>query len=333
MKFYKLFFILSWMFTSFFGVAQVGKDSLISSSLEPKAPVVGNLETREIFKRKGNFFFYWGYNRSAYTTSDIHFWGDGYDFTIHDVEAKDEPTTTFKTYIGPTSFTVPEYNYRLGYFLNDKTFISIGEDHMKYHIVKQAVRLNGSITYGSNIGNYDNTEVLVGEGRLSGHLRSPGNSGQVHHGGNGGGSISIIDSLPKGFVSNFEHCDGLNDASLEFGRIEQLWISKNTKHALIVTGTIGSGLVIPDSDASVLGQLAYHNQEKKTYHLAGYSFSASIGVQFDFCKHFFLQTKLKGGYINLSDIKTTIGGGKASQHFGFIEPMFVAGYTHPIGKH
>lgn len=329
----KLFYTSMLFFISFSISAQIKKDSLISSPSVLENPAVGNLDTRELFKRKGNFFFYWGYNRSAYTNSDIHFWGDGYDFTIHDVEAKDEPTTTFKTYIGPTSFTVPEYNYRLGYFLNDKTFISIGEDHMKYHIEKQAARLTGSITYGSNIGNYDNTEVLVGEGRLSGHLSKSGNSEQVHHGGHGGGSISIIDSLPRGFVSNFEHCDGLNDASLELGRIEQIWISKNTKHALTVTGTIGTGMVIPDTDAGVLGQQPYHNLDKKTYHLAGYSFSASIGFQFDFFRHLFLQTRLKGGYINLPDIKTTTLSGRASQHFGFIEPMFVVGYSRSFGKH
>ncbi|MEK6614705.1 MAG: hypothetical protein AABZ32_01130 [Bacteroidota bacterium] len=197
---------------------------------------------------------------------------------------------------------------------------------MKYTIRKQATRLTGVITSGYNTGDYDNTEVLVGEGRLS------GNSEQVQHSGHTGGSISIIDSLPKGFVSNFEHCDGLNDVSLEFGRVEQLWIAKNAKHALTVVGTTGAGMVIPDSDADVLGQQPYHNQGKKTYHLAGYSFSASIGFQFDFCKHFFLQTRLKGGYINLPNIKTTIIGGKASQHFSFIEPMLVAGYSFSLGK-
>ncbi|MBI2966347.1 MAG: hypothetical protein HYY40_00850 [Bacteroidetes bacterium] len=288
-------------------LSQHREDSIHSSAPITRYPAIHNPGTAEMFKRKGNFFFYWGYNRAAYTKSDIHFWGDGYDFTITDVTAKDEPTTTVLTYIEPDAFTVPQYNYRLGYFFSDKNFISLGEDHMKYGIEKQATRLTGTITTGENTGTYDNTEVLVGE--------------------EGEGELSIIDSLPKGFVSEFEHCDGLNDAGFEFGRVQQLWISWNRKHVLTVIGTIGPGLVIPDTEAEVLGHNAYHDQDKMTYHLAGYSFSTSIGIQFDFCNHFFLLTRLKGGYMNLPDINTTIEGGTASQHFSFIEPMLVAGYS------
>ena len=314
MKILKLFSFLPLFLFCFSITGQVRKDSIAGVVADPYFASIAKLESREIFKRKGNFFFYWGYNRSAYTKSDIHFSGDGYDFTINDIEAEDHQTTTLKTYIGPTTFTVPQYNYRLGYYINDKTFISLGEDHMKYEIEKQVTRLYGSVESGNNIGDYYNTEVLVGEG-------------------DGGGNSSFIDALPKGFVSEFEHCDGLNDASFELGRIEQLWIAKNSKHALAVIGTIGSGLVIPDTDADVLGHDPYHNKEGKTYHLAGYSFSASIGFEFNFYKNFFLQTRLKGGYINLPDINTTVEGGKANQHFGFLEPMLVVGYTRSFGKH
>lgn len=302
------------LFAAFTATAQFGKDTIPSVASAFNNPT-HNLDTRELFQRKGKFFFYWGYNRAAYTNSDIHFWGDGYDFTIYDVRAKDHPTKEFITYIKPDAFTVPQYNYRLGYYINDKTFVSLGEDHMKYAIRKQTTRLTGSITKGKNIGSYNNTEVLIGE--ESEEDETP----------------SVLDSLPKDFVAEFEHCDGLNDVSLELGRMEQLWIAKSGKHALSVVGTIAAGMVIPDSDADVLGLQAYHNQDKKTYHLAGYSFSASIGFQFDFYKNFFLQTRLKSGYINLPDIKTTLEGGKASQHFSFIEPMLVVGYSRSFGKH
>lgn len=36
---------------------------------------------------KGKFFFFWGGNRGWYSNSDITFTGNGYDFTIKDVEA------------------------------------------------------------------------------------------------------------------------------------------------------------------------------------------------------------------------------------------------------
>ncbi|MFM7666857.1 MAG: hypothetical protein ACKO7D_01555, partial [Bacteroidota bacterium] len=38
---------------------------------------------------KGTGFVYWGYNRSAYTRSTIHFEGAGYDFSLKGVKAKD----------------------------------------------------------------------------------------------------------------------------------------------------------------------------------------------------------------------------------------------------
>src|SRR3972149_8634160 len=129
----KIKLLSAFLFLAFGISAQEKTDSTSVQNL-----LSGNFETRQIFKHKGNFFFYWGYNRSAYTKSDIHFHGDGYHFSISDVEATDSPTKEFITYVKPNTFTIPQYNYRLGYFLTDKVFISLGEDHMKYDIKKQA---------------------------------------------------------------------------------------------------------------------------------------------------------------------------------------------------
>jgi hypothetical protein len=299
--------------------SQIKPDSLEKGRSVTASVSAGTSESRELFQRKGRFFGYWGYNRSAYTKSNIHIWGDGYNFSITDVSAKDDPTTNFSTYVKPNSLSVPENNYRIGYYVSDKFFVSLGIDHMKYAINKQTTRLTGTVSkdnnHGANIGTYNNTEVVVGEGENN-------------------DPASIIDQLPKGFVSGFEHCDGLNDVSVDVGRLEQLWISKNHKMALAVVGALGLGMLVPDSDTDILGYPPKHdmNTGKKAFHLAGYSGSMSFGLQFDFCKNFFLLARLKGGYINLPDINTTTTGGKASQHFGFIEPMMVVGYTHSFSK-
>ena len=71
---------------------------------------------------------------------------------------------------------------------------------------------------------------------------------------------------------------------------------------------------------------------KKAYHLAGYSCSAVLGLEFTFFRNFFLQGRLKGGYMNLPDINTTVVGGKASQHFRFVESALVLGYSYKFGK-
>ncbi len=317
----KLFFCVTTLLMAFTGTAQVRKDS-ISAVPVSLSPAIRNMDTRELFSRKGKFFFFWGYNRAAYSNSDIHFKGDGYNFTITNITAKQEPVGhDFLTYIKPNTFTIPQFNTRIGYYINDKTFISFGTDHMKYSIDKQITRLTGTITKdnnnGKNIGTYNNTEVVVGEN----------SENQTHE-------PSVTDSLKRGFVSEFEHCDGLNDVSVELGRIEQLWISNNRKHALAVTGTVNSGMLVPDTDADVLGYDPRHDMTtgKKAYHIAGYSFSASMGLEFDFYKNFFLLARLKAGYINLPDAYTTVEGGRASQHFNFIEPMLVVGYSRSFGK-
>ena len=40
---------------------------------------------------KGKMFAYWGWNRGHFSTSDITFKGENYNFTLDNVEAKDKP--------------------------------------------------------------------------------------------------------------------------------------------------------------------------------------------------------------------------------------------------
>jgi hypothetical protein len=47
--------------------------------------------------QKGELFMYWGWNRAAFSSSDIQFSGDNYDFILGDVIAHDRQTP-FTTY-------------------------------------------------------------------------------------------------------------------------------------------------------------------------------------------------------------------------------------------
>ena len=68
-----------------------------------------------------------------YSNSDISFKGNNYDFTLFDVEAMDRQSKfDLGLYLNPGTITIPQYNLRIGYYLNDKYDISIGVDHMKY---------------------------------------------------------------------------------------------------------------------------------------------------------------------------------------------------------
>ena len=68
---------------------------------------------------KGKFFVSWGGNRESYSKSDIHFKGDNYDFTIKDATAHDKPKGWHVDYINPTRMTIPQTNFKMGYFISD----------------------------------------------------------------------------------------------------------------------------------------------------------------------------------------------------------------------
>jgi len=60
--------------------------------------------------------------------------------------------------------------------------------------------------------------------------------------------------------------------------------------------------------------------------VAGYGVSAKVGLNLTFFKYFFIQTELKGGYIDMPDIITThTGPDRASQHFFFLQRIIAFG--------
>ena len=99
------------------------------------------------FSHEGKFWISWGYNRAAYANSDIHFKGEGFDFTIYNVRAQDVPEQWDPAvYLNPKALTIPQFNFRAGWFINEKLSFSAGWDHMKYRISRyQRVRISGTI--------------------------------------------------------------------------------------------------------------------------------------------------------------------------------------------
>src|SRR5690606_23366644 len=81
---------------------------------------------------KGTVYGYWGYNRSAYTKSNMRFVGPDYDFTLTKVKAADNPSTDIRQYVNANTITVPQFNARIGYYFKNHWAISLGYDHLKY---------------------------------------------------------------------------------------------------------------------------------------------------------------------------------------------------------
>lgn len=246
--------------------------------------------------RKGQFFISWGYNRAQYSPSDIHLWGPGYDFTLYDVLSSDRPENfATRTYLNPAHLAIPQYNFKMGYYLTEKISVSILDDHMKYVMRNwQAVRMTGNI---------DTTASEI----YAGHYQD---------------SIMV---LSRQFLY-FEHTNGLNLVGVEIDFLDSLWASRKHKIRLNMEMGLGAGLLVPRSDVAV-----FDKQGANIFHVAGFGLSGHLGLRLDLGKHFFFRFSMKAGYIGLPDIYTYADRSHgASQHFMFIQEYGQLGYCFRI---
>lgn len=62
------------------------------------------------------------------------------------------------------------------------------------------------------------------------------------------------------------------------------------------------------------------------FHVSGFGTSIKAGINFVLFKYFTIEGDLKGGYINMQDIRTTESSAdSASQHFFFAETIVAFG--------
>lgn len=252
----------------------------------------GKIQDKYTAHNKGKFFVSWGGNRESYTTSDVNFRGKDYNFSLDNMTAHDKPKGWHVDYINPARMTIPQTNFRMGYFINDHYSIAIGVDHMKYVMTQnQTVNVTGNIVIGSEFdGVYNNTPTVMTEKFLM-----------------------------------YEHTDGLNYVNTEFSRhddISSLFKIRNTdKIQVNLTEGVGVGLLYPKTNTSLLGK-----ERHDDFHVSGYGTSLKAGLNVTFFKHFYIQGELKGGYINMQDIRTTQSTeDSASQDFFFFQRLIAFG--------
>lgn len=241
---------------------------------------------------KGKFFISWGGNRDRYSKSDITFRGKDYDFTLENVQAHDKPKGWHVDYINPARMTIPQTNFRMGYFISDHYSVAIGVDHMKYVMSQnKAVDING---YYPNPGSYD--ELL------------------------GNNQVLLTEEFLK-----YEHTDGLNYVNTEFSRHDDISsifkIGNTDKIQINLTEGVGFGLLYPKTNTTLLGK-----ERHDDFHVSGFGTSLKAGLNVTFFKHFYIQGELKGGYINMQDIRTTESTeDSASQDFFFFQRIIALG--------
>lgn len=264
---------------------------------------------------KGKFFVMWGGNRDTYSDSDVRFRGKDYDFTVNNMTAHDKPKGWHVDYINPANMTIPQTNLRLGYFFSDHYSVTIGVDHMKYVMTQnQIANVTGNINLPADDpasiynGNYNNTPVDMSQG------------GAIE----GGYDNGAVPANGTAFLM-YEHTDGLNYINTEVSRfddISKLFSLPNIDKVQInLTEGLGAGILYPKTNTTLLGK-----ERHDDFHVSGYGVSAKAGLNITFFKHFYIQGELKGGYINMQDIRTTQSSDdKASQDFFFFQKIIAVG--------
>lgn len=272
-------------------LAQV-QDSAVVNGLSEKLTSV-TVKNSPLTK-KGQMFFFYGWNRGMFSNSDIHFSGNGYDFQLDNVRATDRPTKFGIVYFDPAWFTVTQYNFRAGYFIKDNLAIVLGIDHMKY-VMKQ----NQTVAFSGNIN----------DPKYAAYVQN----GQV--------------DLSDGEFLTFEHTDGLNYENLGLEKYKNLINKKNVD--LVWSYGAGLGVMFPKSNVKLFG-----NERSDRFHIAGLGTDVRTSLNLVFWNHVMARLEVKAGYINMWDIKTTLNNkpDKAQQDFVFGQINAGIGYTFNTKK-
>ena len=195
-------------------------------------------------KAKKKWSIYWGWNRSNYSNSDIHFWGADHDFTLSNVGATDLPAEVgggglFGTYLNPKEMTIPQTNLRIAYQLNADTAIALNLDHMKYVMTAD--------------------QVVAISGQINGVAQGP--------------TVALATNY-----LNFEHTDGLNIISLEYEKQRNVdWFGP--RFPAKVFGLAGVGIVLPKSN--MLGR-ARNDEFHRAGYSAGVGAGLEVDIYKDF---------------------------------------------------
>lgn len=250
--------------------------------------------------REGQAYVYWGYNRAFYDESDIHFKGKDFNFTLHDVDAEDMPEPFDpRVYLNFNQFSIPQFNFRAGYFFKNNTAISLGWDHMKYHaITTQLVRITGTID-----GVYSPGDELTDKELDRYILYNPN-------------------------FMDYHHSDGFNFVRLGIDQRLPVWKSQNNKHVLSLNGAANVGITLPWTDWTF-----FRTHYRNKLHIAGAAMSLSFGARIELFKYFFIQGNIQAGRAFMPDIVLQDDlDSRASQNINFFERSWAIGAYVPLVK-
>jgi hypothetical protein len=218
----------------------------------------------------GTIFAYWGYNRSIYTPSTIRFIGPGYDFKLKGVQAVDRPSTDINEYINFNTFTIPQFDVRIGYNFKRNWAVSLGYEHMKY------VMKHGPTYY------------------LSGTI-SPGIDQATGWSGTYSGDTVITSEN----TFHYENTNGLNYINVQLTNVFKVYNSEKGNFALTTLMGVGAGPILSYNDFTFAGE-----KSMETVSLSGIGASGHFGLRAEFFKHLFVAANIQGGFMGQYRVKT-----------------------------
>ena len=239
---------------------------------------------------KGTLFGYVGYNRSAYSASDVQFSSTNYDFTVGDMMFSDnEEQVGMGNYFKSSS---PQFNVHLGFFVANKWAVTLGMDRLNYFSkASQNVTLDGAFSpdaHSDFSGSYQNEEVLLNRNQL--YIQQNG---------------------------------GVNYVRVGLLRVDQFYKSRKAEFAFNTIVGIGVGALFSGLDYTFDNQTVQNVSS-----LSGFGVSGHLGLRFDFFQHVFLQTSLSAGLLNQGNIQMTTNSTTTASHkMGYLSPEISIGFN------
>lgn len=166
-------------------------------------------------------YIQWGYNTEWYTRSNLHFKGSvngiPHDFTAYNVKGVDQ--NDFDAIAKkPWEVSVPQYNYRIGFYLNQRK--------------TKAIEFN-----------FDHTKYIVGDNQ---RVRVKGYVGDQH--------FDNDTTVTRENLFHFEHTNGANFYHINY---VQFWpLNKTNRRAgyFVPMLKVGAGFMIPKTDVTMFGK-------------------------------------------------------------------------------
>jgi hypothetical protein len=253
------------------------------------APVVTSAQTKK--KKKGELYISWGYNTEWYTRSTLKIKQSalGNNYRFKDVRGHDH--RGWDDGLFSQAVSIPQYNYRLGYFFNNKKDIGaeINFDHTKFIFAdNQLVHVKGTVD-----GKSYNEQVLFKEND------APNADSSSYYFLNNGANFLLFNIMKRWHWST--------------NKKENVKIDAITK--------FGIGPLIPHVQNKFFDQ----PENKPHFQVGGWNTGVEGAIRSTFYKHVYLEFAGKLDYARYSGLK--IYQGKAKQAFGCAEIILSLGLT------